>query len=138
MTYDLKSAYHHIKIHPDQTKYLGAAKTNPKGDKQYFVFLFLSFGISSAVHCITKVIKPINAYFHERGIIYLDDGRITAKSKNEAEEQRVVVYYTLKQSGWIIEVKKSDGVGDASQSKGYLGFIIGFNSRIGPVNRRNY
>ena len=127
VTYDLKSAYHHIKIHPDQTKYLGAAITNPNGEKRYFVFLFLPFGISSAVHCITKLIKPINAFFHERGIrhsIYLDDGRITAESKNEAEEQRVVVYYTLEQSGWIIEMKKSDGVGDASQCKGYLGFII--------------
>ena len=127
MIYDLKSAYHHIKIHRDQTKYLGGAITNPKGDKQYFVFLFPPFGISLAVHCITKLIKPINAFFHERGIrhfIYLEDGRITVESKNEAEKQCVVVYYTLEQSGWIIEVKNSDGVGDASQSKSYLGFII--------------
>ena len=44
VTYDLKSAYHHIKIHPTQTKYLGAAVTKPEGDLQYFVFLYLPFG----------------------------------------------------------------------------------------------
>ena len=68
VTYDLKSAYHHIKIHPSQTKYLGAAIKRPDGTIQYFVFLFLLFGLSSAVHCITKLFKPINAYIHEKGI----------------------------------------------------------------------
>jgi hypothetical protein len=38
VTYDLKSAYHHIKIHPLQTKYLGAAIKRPDGTTQYFFF----------------------------------------------------------------------------------------------------
>ncbi len=33
--YDLKSAFHHIKIHNSHTKYLGAAFTNEKGEKQF-------------------------------------------------------------------------------------------------------
>ena len=125
--YDLKSAYHHIKIHPSQTKYLGAAYIKPEGGIQYFVFLFLPFGLSSAVHCITKLFKPINAYIHERGIrhsIYLDDGRITADSEHEAEKHRVFVYGVLEKAGWILEAKKSDHKGEASQAKEYLGFII--------------
>ena len=127
VTYDLKAAYHHVRIHPSQTKYLGAAIPKPDGGKQYFVFLYLPFGLSSAVHCLTKLFKPVNAYIHEKGIrhsIYLDDGRIVAETKCKAEDQRTFVYKVLKSSGWILEVEKSDKDGDANQSKEYLGFII--------------
>ena len=68
VTYDLKSAYHHIKIHHSQTKYLGAAFITAEGKKQYFIFLYLPFGLASAVHCITKLMKPITAYFHRHSI----------------------------------------------------------------------
>ena len=131
IVYDLKAAYHHILIHPSQVRYLGAAFTRPEGGTQYIVFLYLPFGLSSAVHCITKIIKPINAYIHRKGIkhsIYLDDGRITAASESEANEDQEFVYSTLGKSGWVIEVQKSDKKGDARQVKPYLGFIIDSNS----------
>jgi hypothetical protein len=76
---------------------------------------------------MTKILKPVNAYIHGRGIrhsIYLDDGRITAASKIQAEENRITVYETLRKAGWILENKKSDQEGDASQLKEYLGFLI--------------
>lgn len=131
VTYDLKAAYHHIKIHPSQIKYLGAAIKKPEGGTQYFVFQFLPFGLCSAVHCITKLFKPINAYIHEKGIrhsVYLDDGRIVADTMSEAEKHRVFVYDVLKRAGWILEARKSDHEEDASQSKEYLGFIVDTNS----------
>jgi len=106
IVYDLKAAYHHVMIHPSQVTYLGAAFTKPGGGSQYFVFLFLPFGLSSAVQCITKILKPINAYFHRKGIkhsIYLDDGRITATSESAADADQEFVYNTLEKSGWIIE-----------------------------------
>ena len=49
--YDLKSAFHHIKIHHAHTKYLGAAFTDEDGKEQYFIFLYLPFGLGSAAHC---------------------------------------------------------------------------------------
>jgi hypothetical protein len=125
--YDLKSAYHHIRIHDSQIKYLGAAFMTEDGRKQYFVFLYLPFGLASAVHCITKLMKPINSYFHTFAIrhsIYIDDGRILSKGKEKAEEDQKFVYNVLQKAGWIIEIKKSDGPGDASQEKCYLGFLI--------------
>ena len=142
VTYDLKSAYHHIKIHSAQTKYLGAAVPKPEGGLQYLVFLFMPFGLSSAVHCITKMSKPLNAYIHSKGIrhsIYLDDGRITAASKEQAEAERTVVYGALRSSGWILENKNSDQEGDASQLKDYLGFVINTVSmtvRLGDAKRQ--
>lgn len=125
--YDLKSAYHHIRMVKHQTKYLGAAFEKEDGQMQYFEFLFLAFGVASAVHCITKLFKPINAYFHGKGIshsIYIDDGRALAKTEEEAEENRVFIYQTLKKAGWTIEKRKSDGRNEAARSKEYLGFVI--------------
>lgn len=125
--YDLKSAYHHIRMVPQQTKYLGAAFEKEDGELQYFVFLYLAFGVASAVHCITKLFKPINAYLHGKGInhsIYIDDGRSLAGTQIEAEENRKFIYQTLYQAGWTIEKSKSDGAGEAAKVKEYLGFII--------------
>jgi hypothetical protein len=137
--YDLKSAYHHMKIHRSQTKYLGAAIQKPEGTTIYLTFLFLPFGLSSAVHCITKLFKPINAYIHNKGIrhsIYLDDGRITSDTKCQAGKERSIVYDILKKSGWIIEKKKSDQKGDASQCEEYLGFIIDTDSMTVRLKRK--
>jgi hypothetical protein len=63
-TFDIKSAYYHVKIHPDFVKYLGIAMILPSGQKQYYMNNFLPFGINSAVHCITKIFKPILHYVH--------------------------------------------------------------------------
>ena len=142
ITYDLKAAYHHRKIHPFQTKFLGAAIPKPNGETQYFIFLFLPFGLSSAVHCIAKILKPFNAYLHEKGVrhsIYLDDGRVTAVSECQAEQLRIFVYDVLRKSGFIIEAKKSDQKGDASQYKEYLGFINDTSSmtvRLGETKKQ--
>ena len=88
VVYDLKSAFHHIRISDQQVKYLGAAFETEKGGKQCFVYLYLPFGASSAVHCITKLFKPLNAYFQVNGIkhdIFIDDGRILADNAEQAE-----------------------------------------------------
>lgn len=127
VVYDLKSAFHHIKIARGQTTYLGAAFMRKDGRKQFFIFLYLPFGLGSAVHCITKLFKPINAYLHKHGVrhsIYIDDGRVLAKNAEEAEKDRQFVYSTLARAGWSLEERKSDKKGGASQIKNYLGFTI--------------
>ena len=113
-----------------QTTFLGAAFEKEGGQTQYFEFLYLAFGIGSAVHCITKLFKPINAYLHGKGInhsIYIDDGRALAKTQEEAESNRKFIYHTLLKAGWTIEQNKSDQANEASQIKEYLGFIIDTN-----------
>ena len=125
--YDLKSAFHHIKIHRSHTKYLGACFNDDTGKKQYFVFLFLPFGLGSAVHCITKLLKPIVAHLHLNGIrnsIFIDDGRLLATTAEEAEKLRKLAYQILEKAGWTLESQKSDKKGQASKSKEYLGFVI--------------
>jgi hypothetical protein len=49
------------------------------------------------------------------------------------------VYEILRKAGWILESKKSDQFGDASQSKEYLGFVIdtiSMNVRLGDIKKQ--
>lgn len=124
--FDLKSAYYNIKIREHQWNYLGASIDSD--DKElFFVYKHLPFGLSSAVHAITKLWKPLVAYINQRGIrfsIYIDDGRILSETKEEAIHAMKFVYETITRAGWILEKNKSDSPGDISQIKKYLGFII--------------
>ncbi len=125
--YDLKSAYFHIKIFPGHTKLLGAKYINKEGKVVYFEFLFLPFGLSTAVRCITKLFKPIKAFLSEKGIrhtIFIDDGRVVAPTKEQLKKDFETTLQTLKKAGWIIEQSKTDKVDGGAQIKEYLGFVI--------------
>lgn len=126
VVFDLKSAYHNVKIAEEHIPFLGAAAII-RGQKQYLVFRHLPFGLNSAVHAMTKLWKPLTAYLHSKGMrfsIYIDDGRILATSKDQAENFRQMAYETMRKAGWILEQQKSDGQGQAAQCKKYLGFMI--------------
>ena len=125
--YDLSSAYHHIKMLEEHTQYLGAAFEKEDGSIQYFIYKFLPFGISSAVHVMTKVMKPFCAFLFSHGIrhtIYLDDGRVCSPTKAQAisDFSRVLAY--LEMAGWTVALSKSDTPDTVSQVKNYLGFKI--------------
>ena len=128
--FDLKSAYHHVKIVPEQVQYLGASIQIGSTTK-YFVFTHLPFGLNCAVHAITKLWKPLVAYIHKQGIrfsIYIDDGRILSRTASAAEADRVFVYNTIKAAGWQIAWHKSDKCNDSNVVKKYLGFVIDTSS----------
>ena len=127
LIFDLVSAYYHIKIEESQQKFLGAAFQNSDGTTVYVQYAHLPFGISSAVHGITKLWKPITRHLNSKGIrnsIFIDDGRILAISKEEAERVGKIVYNVVTQAGWAIEASKSDKVTEAAREKKYLGFLL--------------
>ena len=57
-TWDLKSGYHHVDICLDHQKYLGFAWPY-SGVVRYFTFAVLSFGLSCACFCFTKLMRPL-------------------------------------------------------------------------------
>ena len=127
LIFDLVSAYYHIKIEETQQKFLGAAFQNSDGSTMYIQYAHLPFGLASAVHVITKIWKPLSRYLSAQGIrnsIYIDDGRILAKSAKEMTEKGAFAYETISKAGWAIEPKKSDKISNASTEKKYLGFLI--------------
>jgi len=94
---DLEKAYFHVKIAEEHIKFLGF-KHSVDGREQIFAFKFLPFGLASAVHCITKLFKPIVAKLHSKGIRYsqyIDDGRVVAPSKEKCQNHLRAVYDLL-------------------------------------------
>ena len=83
ITFDLKSGYHHVDIHPAYHQYLGFAWENV-----YYTYVSLPFGVSSAGIVFTKILKELVKRWRSQSIpcvVYLDDGLIIAKSYILAE-----------------------------------------------------
>jgi hypothetical protein len=125
--YDLTNAYFHIKICPEHQKFLGASFDNENGSRQFFQFKVMPFGLATAVHAITKLMKPVQAFINLKGIrhsIYIDDGRVVAETKEKAQKNFGEVLKILAAAGWQIAKKKSDTLAEVSQRKEFLGFLI--------------
>ena len=126
-TFDLKSAFHHVLIHPDDRKYLGFSIPGPSGQDRFFVFRVLPFGLASAVQLLARLTKPICIFLAAEGIrlsIYIDDGWILALLRELAAQHLRRTFEVLAMAGFIISVEKSDSPSDVSQVKKHLGFLI--------------
>ena len=81
ISFDLKSGYHHVDIHPESQTFLGFAWKGTKDQSFiYYVFTVLPFGLSSAPYIFTKCLKPLEKHRRMQGIniaICLDDGWLT-------------------------------------------------------------
>ena len=82
-SFDLKSGYHHVEIHPEHTQFVGFSwKFGSK--TRYFKFLVLPFGLSSAPYIFTKIMRVLVKKWRSEGkeiILYLDDGLGLGNSK---------------------------------------------------------
>ena len=127
-TFDLKSAFHHVLIHPDFRKYLGFSIPDAKtGKDRYFVFRVLPFGLASAVQLLARLTKPICIFLAAEGIrisIYIDDGWILALLRELAIQHFKRTFQVLAQAGFIVSPQKSDTPATVSQTKKHLGFIV--------------
>ena len=106
--FDLKSAYHHVRIFPDHRTYLGFF-----GDAHYYVFNVLPFGISTAAFIFTKVLRHLVQYWRSRGIriiSFLDDGIAAADSASEARTISDQIRQDLCDFGFIIAEEGSDWI----------------------------
>ncbi len=103
VTFDLRSGFHHIDIHPASEKYLGFSWIF-NGVRRYFVFTVLCFGLSTAPFVFTKVLRNLIAYWRSMGIkivIYIDDGIILEKSHALALSNGACVRRDLQYAGWF-------------------------------------
>ena len=128
-TYDLKSAFHHVKIFEEHQQYLGFALPGRKpGEKErFFVFMVMPFGLASAVKCITRITKPLCGYISSKGIrhsIYIDDGNVLARALAIVIAHLAFVLDALRQAGFVISEDKTDSADTVSQIKLYLGFVV--------------
>ena len=108
-TFDLKSGYHHINIHPVYQQYLGFS-WRKDGERIYYVFRVLPFGLATACYVFTKVLRPLVSRWRSKGVkmvLYIDDGICVAKSRELALKHTLLIEDDLSRAGFVLNKKKS-------------------------------
>lgn len=124
-TFDLKTGYYHIDIHPEQQKFLGFQWTFKDNSTRYFQFVVLPMGLSTACYVFTKVLRPFVSKWRGQGIkaiIYLDDGILSGKSQEETSEASDIARRDIENSGLVLNLEKSDF--NPRQEGQWLGTVI--------------
>ncbi|XP_033729279.1 uncharacterized protein LOC117318361 [Pecten maximus] len=122
--FDIHSAYHHIDIFADHTKYLGFSWVFD-GKVEYFKFLVLPFGIRTAPYLFTKITRPLIGKWRGEGyqiLMYLDDGLGVNLDKELCRIQSEQVKSDLLQSGFVPKAEKS--LWSPTQSLVFLGVDV--------------
>lgn len=128
--FDIHSAYHHVDIFPDHTKYLGFSWAS-NGVRSYFRFLVLPFGIRTAPYVFTKLTRPLIAKWRGQGfhiLMYMDDGLGCNVDKSKASEQANRVKSDLLLSGFVPKSDKS--LWSPTQELIFLGVLINTGENV--------
>ena len=99
--FDLKSGYHHLDIFEPHQKYLGFA-WETDNNISYFMFTVMPFSLSTACYAFTKFMWPLVKYWRSRGlrtVLYLDDGIVAVKGKENPDHESSQVRQDLTKAG---------------------------------------
>ena len=133
VSFDLKSGYHHIDIHSDDQQFLGFAWTfSRSGQRRYFVFTVLPFGLSTAPYIFTKVLKSLVKYWRINGLklgLFLDDGWGIEKDKSICSLVSKNMQSDLQAAGLIANNEKCQW--EPSQVVEWLGLV--WNAKTGTI-----
>jgi len=125
-TYDLKAAYHHIDIFAQHMTYLGFSWVY-EGRKRYFVYCSLPFGICTAGHIFTKMLRVVVAHLRSQGhkiIMFLDDGIGGGRSYSEALLSSQVTQSSLLEFGFLLAHDKC--FWEPQRNVVWLGYALDF------------
>ena len=133
-TFDLKSGYHHIEIFDQhQSNHLGFAWTyNSSKETKFYKFTVLPFGLSTAPHIFTKVLKPLEKHRRRQNIciaIFLNDGCGISKDIIESKSASNIIKNDLANAGFVSNEEKS--VWEPCQTITWLGIV--WNSGNGTI-----
>ncbi|XP_045166502.2 uncharacterized protein LOC123529945 [Mercenaria mercenaria] len=123
-TYDLKGAYHHIDIFYEHRTYLGFSFPE-NGSKKYYVFNSLPFGIKTAGHIFTKLLRIVVSYLRCKGhkiIMFLDDGIGGHNSLMNAITSSDYTKQTFIDFGFLLAHEKCEWV--PKQKVTWLGHVL--------------
>jgi hypothetical protein len=118
--FDLKSGYHHVDIHRSYQQYLAF-----NWDNTDYVYTTCPFRLASAGLIFSKILRELIKRWRTLGIsvvMYLDYGIIIGKTKQEAIRATQIIKQDLQNSGFIINVEKSNW--EPRNKVQWLGFIL--------------
>lgn len=129
-TFDLKSAYHHIDICSCHRTYLGFSWSD-EGIDRYYVFNCLPFGLSTAGHIFTKVLRQLLKYWRSLCIdivMFLDDGIGGHTDFDLALRHSKLVRSSLVEFGFLLAEDKCDWL--PRRIAIWLGHVFNFEDNI--------
>ena len=133
VTFDLKSGFHHVLMHPDSLKFLGFSWNGQK-----YRFRVMPFGLSSAPHLFTKILRPFVQKWREQSLgvtLYLDDGIIWGPTAADCARSAKIIKQDLENAGWTFADQKCRWV--PSQRASWLGFDVDLVSyEFSPSEKR--
>ncbi|MEW8545049.1 MAG: reverse transcriptase domain-containing protein [Candidatus Thiodiazotropha sp.] len=126
-TFDLKGAYHHIPILEENRTYLGFSWTVNKVTK-FYIFNVLPFGISTAGHIFSKVLREPVKYWRSLGykvIMFLDDGIGGSSCFETAVETSRFVRNSIIEFGFLLANEKCNW--EPVRQVVWLGHLLNMN-----------
>ena len=123
--FDLENQYFHVRLAEGAKQYFGFSIPDEAGSQQAYQFTVMVYGFAAAGAVVTRLIKPLQGYLHDKGIrtsIYMDDGQVVGGSAREVEDDMKMVLDVFQKAGWNIQWAKTNV--KATQNVKYLGFHV--------------
>jgi hypothetical protein len=137
--FDISKAYHHLRLAPESYELVGFCIMDKEGKERFYHYVVVVFGLGPAGQALGRVMRPILTYLYLVGIrimMYVDDGRTAAGSKQQADRDYATKIRVFTEAGFTVAEEKSDKLGDSAQRKEYLGFVIDTNEMSVHVPER--
>ena len=118
--YDHSGSERRLFVHKDSRKVLQFLWRN-----KCYAFQGLCFGLNTAPRIFTKLLKPVAAFLHKRGvrmILYLDDFLILGSTYQEVQSHTAMAVSLLESLGFTVNLEKSCLI--PTQIITFLGFVI--------------
>ena len=103
--FDIRGAYNHIDIFHSHGTYLGFAWREENGEESMYVYNSLCFGLATAGHIFSKVVRVMVAFWRSKGhkvITFLDDGLGGDRSYQSALESSNFVKDSIQRFGFLL------------------------------------
>ncbi len=110
---DLKAAFKHILVRPDQWHLLGLHLDSPEGEREFFFDTTLPFGLRSSPKLFNEFTKIIRWLARQIGIDniygYLDDFFIVDDTEYGCLEKKELFKSYMSSLGWVFNEEKDKG-----------------------------
>ena len=123
--FDLENQYFHVKLAEGAKKFFGFSVPDDLGGETVYNFTVMVYGFAAAGSVVTRLIKPLQGYLHNKGIrsaIYMDDGQVVGSTVEETRQAMQQSVDTFAKAGWNIQWAKTSL--EPEQDVKYLGFHI--------------
>jgi hypothetical protein len=103
--FDMSKAYHHLRLAPESYELVGYCVPDEKGVDKYYHFVIVVFGLAPAGQLLGRIMRPILVFLSSRGVrvmVYVDDGRNTARDKVKANADYLLTLNTFEAAGFTI------------------------------------